>query len=178
MFGFLLLLFVCVPIIEIWLLIRIGQAIHAGPTIALVILTGIIGAALARREGARTLFRIQETMGRGEIPAQAMVEGVLVFVAGLLLVTPGVLTDCAGFLLLLPPVRAVTARKLVDHFRSRVILTGPGVHVEFRDFHARSHNPYARSDDAPLHSDIIDVAYHDVTQERTPRLHDGDDQPR
>ncbi|HRX83992.1 MAG TPA: FxsA family protein [Phycisphaerae bacterium] len=164
MFGYLLLAFICVPIVEIWLLIRIGEVIHAGPTIALVLLTGIAGAALARREGARAWFRIQETMARGEMPGLAMVEAVLVFVAGLLLVTPGVLTDCVGLALLLPPVRAWVARKLADHFRGHLVVAGPGVSMHFGAGPVGNPGPSAPPDD------IIDVEFRDVTEERKRRL--------
>jgi UPF0716 protein FxsA len=169
MFGFLLLLFICVPILEIWLLIRIGQAIEAGPTIALVILTGVLGAALARREGARTLLRIRETMARGEVPALAMVEGVMIFAAGLLLVTPGVITDCVGFATLVPPVRRWMARKLADYFRARVVVSGHTLHMNVGEFYD------AGPDAPPARDDIIDVEYRDVTDEKTQRLQESRD---
>lgn len=170
MFGYLLLAFILVPIVEIWLLIQIGSVIHLGPTIALVLLTGFAGAALARREGARAWFRIQEAMGRGELPGLAMLEAVLVFVAGLLLVTPGVITDCVGLLLLLPPVRAWTARRLAAYFSQRVVVAGPGIHMHFggRPLHDPPPGDPAADDD------IIDVEFRDVTEEREHRLPDGD----
>jgi len=144
MFFHLLLLFTLVPILEIWLLIRIGQAIDVGPTIVLVIATGVIGAALARREGLRTLTRINESLARGIMPAAEMVEGLMITVAGVALVTPGVVTDAIGLAILIPPVRAWLRRRLTDYFKKRVTLiqyppgpTGPSdkqfIDVEVRD---------------------------------------------
>lgn len=170
MFGYLLLAFILVPIVEIWLLIRIGSVIHLGPTIALVLLTGFAGAALARREGARAWFRIHEALGRGELPGLALLEALLVFVAGLLLVTPGVLTDCVGLLLLLPPVRTSAARRLADYFSRRVVVAGPGIHMHFGGRPLHDPPPAGPAPD----DDIIDVEFRDVTDERKRRLPDGD----
>lgn len=99
------LLFVLIPVVELMLLIRIGQWAGLWPTLTLVVVTGVAGAALARAEGLRVLFRFQEELGQGRIPGQALQDAIAVLVGGAFLLTPGILTDVAGFTLLLPPTR-------------------------------------------------------------------------
>ncbi len=126
MFFYLLILFIVVPMVELTLLIRIGRAISIGPTLALVVLTGLVGAAVARHQGIRTLGRIQAELAAGRIPTGQMVDGLLILLAGLLLILPGVLTDAAGFALLIPPVRRLIRRRLADRFARRVTIMHPG----------------------------------------------------
>lgn len=101
----LLLLFTLVPIAELIVLIQLGQAIGLGPTLLLIFATGVVGAWLARREGARSWWEVRRRLSRGELPASELLGGLMILVAGAFLVTPGVLTDVAGFLLLVRPVR-------------------------------------------------------------------------
>jgi len=108
-FPVLLLLFLLVPVVEIYLLIKIGGVIGAFPTVVLVILTAVIGAALARYQGLATLQRLQATMARGETPAIEVFEGVLLLVGALLLLTPGFMTDLLGFACLIPVTRRALA---------------------------------------------------------------------
>lgn len=108
----LFLLFTAVPLLELWLLVWIGTQTSALTAIALVLATGVIGATLARWQGWRVMQRVQSEMRQGILPADAMTDGVLVLVAGLLLITPGILTDAVGLGLLLPPVRALLRRQL------------------------------------------------------------------
>lgn len=118
MLGKLLLLFTVVPVVELYLLITIGGLMGAGPTIALVLGTGFMGAWLARREGSRVLRGWQESLVRGEIPKEGMTSSLLVLVGGVFLVTPGVLTDVAGILLLVPWTRrwvAAVIRRQLEH---------------------------------------------------------------
>ena len=82
-------LFLIIPIIEIYFLIKVGEVIGALPTIILVVLTAVIGAGLLRQQGLSTLARLQQNISQGKIPAQEMVEGVLLAVGGALLMTPG-----------------------------------------------------------------------------------------
>jgi UPF0716 protein FxsA len=109
-FHVLLLLFLAVPLAEIYLLIRVGGVIGAGPTVVLVVLTAVSGAFLMRMQGWRTLERVRAAMARGEVPAVELVEGALLLIAGALLLTPGFVTDSVGFALLVPPVRTALAR--------------------------------------------------------------------
>ena len=126
MFFYLLILFTAVPIVELALLIRIGRAISVGPTIALVLLTGMLGAALARHQGIRALGRIQAELAGGRMPTGPMVDGLLILIAGLLLIAPGVLTDAVGFVLLIPPARRLIRRRLAGYFARRVTIIHPG----------------------------------------------------
>jgi len=102
---YLIALFIGLPIIELALLFKLHGAVGFVPTVLLVLLTGVVGAALVRRQGIAILFRIQQEMGQGNLPAPQMMDGVMVLIAGALLVTPGLITDVTGFLLLVPFVR-------------------------------------------------------------------------
>jgi UPF0716 protein FxsA len=105
MFARLALLFILVPLIELALLVRLGQAVGFWPTLGLVVVTGIAGAALARAEGLRALRRFQQELGAGRMPGGAIQDGLAILVGGAFLLTPGLLTDVAGFALVLPPSR-------------------------------------------------------------------------
>ncbi|MDX1610327.1 MAG: FxsA family protein, partial [Halofilum sp. (in: g-proteobacteria)] len=100
-----LLLFLLVPLVEIYVLIEVGTVIGALPTIALCVLTAVVGAGLLRVQGFQTMRRAQENLNRGEIPAIEMFEGVALAFGGALLLTPGFLTDAVGFLCLVPWTR-------------------------------------------------------------------------
>jgi UPF0716 protein FxsA len=108
-FPIVFLLFLLVPLVEIYFLIVVGGIIGALPTVALVVLTAVIGAALARQQGLATLQRLQATLARGEPPAIEMLEGVLLLIGALLLLTPGFFTDALGFACLLPVTRRALA---------------------------------------------------------------------
>lgn len=112
----LLLLFVLVPLVDLVLLLQIGEWIGFGPTIALVILTGFLGAGLVRAQGLSVLSRVQQELATGKLPAEAGLEGLLLVAAGAVLLTPGVLTDLAGFACLVPPIRAALARGIRARF--------------------------------------------------------------
>ena len=101
----LFLAFTIIPIIEIYLLIEIGSMFGALTAITLVILTGFLGAFLARMQGLQTLYRIQESLREGRMPSGELLDALLIVIAGLVLLTPGFLTDSAGFLLLIPSTR-------------------------------------------------------------------------
>jgi UPF0716 protein FxsA len=112
MFTRLLALFVLLPLIELALLIQIGQWIGLGWTLALVVATGFLGATLARRQGLRAWVAIQAELRAGRMPARELMDGLLVLIGGIVLLTPGVLTDLAGFALLVPATRAAFKRGL------------------------------------------------------------------
>ena len=101
----LFLAFTIIPIIEIYLLIEIGSMFGALTAVTLVILTGFLGAFLARMQGLQTLYRIQESLREGRMPSGELLDALLIVIAGLVLLTPGFLTDSAGFLLLIPATR-------------------------------------------------------------------------
>ena len=97
--------FTIIPIIEIYLLIEIGSFFGVLTAITFVILTGFLGAFMARIQGLQTLFRIQESLREGRMPSGELLDGLLIVIAGVVLLTPGFLTDSAGFLLLIPTTR-------------------------------------------------------------------------
>lgn len=107
--GRLFLLFTVVPLIELYLLIAIGRVLGPVPTIGLVLITGALGAWFARLEGARVIRRWQEAVARQQMPKEGVIDGFLIFVGGLLLITPGILTDIAGLCMVMPFTRRVIA---------------------------------------------------------------------
>ena len=112
MLGYLILLFTIVPIGELALLIKIGQFIGVGYTLGIVVLTGITGAYLAKLQGLITLRRIQEDINNGRMPADKLFDGVLILCSGILLITPGLITDLIGFMGLIPFTRNLFKRWL------------------------------------------------------------------
>jgi UPF0716 protein FxsA len=131
MFPLITVIFLVVPIIEIYLLIQVGQVIGAGWTIFLVVFTAVIGVWLLRIQGLSTLTRAQQKMQQGELPAREILEGMGLVVAGALLLTPGFFTDTVGFFLLFPPTRIW----LVSRIASRMVVSS-AVTV---DAHKRQH---------------------------------------
>ena len=105
MFFRLLLLFTVLPIIELMLLVWVKDQTTFSFTIGLVLVTGFVGASLARWQGWRTVERMQNELAAGKMPTDAILDGVMILLAGAVLITPGILTDTFGFLLLIPPVR-------------------------------------------------------------------------
>lgn len=124
MFGILLLAFVIVPIIEIYLIIQVGSAIGGWETIALLIIDSMIGAWLVRREGFSIVARVNQALTNGKAPTDPLIDGLLVLIAGALMLTPGFLTDGVGFLLLLPPTRALVRAYLKHRFKDRIAVGG------------------------------------------------------
>ncbi len=128
MFGRLLVLFIAVPMIELVLLLRVGSKIGLLPTAAVIVVTGIIGAALTRRQGMQTLAKYQEALSQGRIPHEELIDGLLILIAGAVLLTPGFLTDAAGFLLLIPGVRLAIRNRLSRMITDKVG-SQPNIHA-------------------------------------------------
>jgi UPF0716 protein FxsA len=118
----LFLIFLLVPLAEIVVLIEVGSVIGTLPTVAMVVLTAVIGAFLVRAEGLITLQRAKTAMGQGELPAMELIEGVFILLAGALLLTPGFVTDAFGFCCLIPPLRRYVIRNFL-HQRMVVRVT-------------------------------------------------------
>ena len=116
LFKILLILFLTVPLVEIAILIKIGKVIGAGYTIALVIGTAILGAALLRTQGISTLAKVQTNINRGQLPAIELIEGLILLISGVLLLTPGFFTDMFGFLALVPILRLRLAQTFFVNF--------------------------------------------------------------
>jgi UPF0716 protein FxsA len=128
----LVVLFILLPIAEIWFIIEVGQLIGPWWTIALLIGLSVAGAWLVKWQGIFTLARMRGELMRGRMPTNQLVDGALILVAGALMLTPGFITDIFGIMLLLPPVRAVLRAPLVKRVRARVlpvdwqVRSGPG----------------------------------------------------
>lgn len=118
------LLFVIVPLLELVLLIQVGQWVGLWPTLALVAATGIAGASLARHEGLKALWRFQGELARGDLPGQAVLDGVCILLGGALLLTPGLITDAVGFSLLLPLTRRAVQRRIRRRLERQLAVDG------------------------------------------------------
>jgi UPF0716 protein FxsA len=138
MFAKLLLLFITVPLLEFFLLMKVGMRIGIVPTIATIFITGLIGAWLTRVQGLRTLRRFQEATREGRLPHEEVIDGVMILVAGAVLLTPGFLTDAIGFLLLTPPVRMVVRKRLSNYLKGRIQFVSPGASQMGRGFDNQS----------------------------------------
>jgi len=126
----LLLLFFVLPAAELMLLIEIGKRIGSVETFALIVITGIIGASMARTQGLRVLSQIREEIQTGGMPTDALVDALIILIASALLVTPGVLTDVFGFLCLVPGFRSLVKRELTRRFLKAVRENRVQMHVQ------------------------------------------------
>jgi UPF0716 protein FxsA len=117
----LLLAFVVVPIVEIWVIVQVGQAIGIVPTLVLLLADAVLGTWLFRREGRRAWTALREAIAAHRVPAKEVADGALVVVGGAFLLTPGFVTDVLGVLCLLPPTRAVLRRALTGLVRARLL---------------------------------------------------------
>ncbi len=142
-------LFIFLPLVELALLLFIGSKINWFATLSLVVLTGLVGAWLARREGLTCYRRVQQQVAGGQLPADSLLEGLMILVAGALLVTPGIITDAVGFGLLVPPIRRRIREQIVQRIKIRIVATA---------------SPPPSGGDAH-YDEIIDVEY------RTPEDH-------
>ena len=127
-------LLVVAPLVELYVLIQVGQVVGALWTVVALVLVSLLGAALLRREGRQTWRAFQTASASGRLPAREVADGALVLLAGSLLLTPGFVTDVFGLALLVPPVRAVLRRALLQYATKRVV---PGVVGGFRPPPAR-----------------------------------------
>ena len=121
------LLFVLLPLVELALLVKMGTLIGLAPTLTIVVGTGVLGAWLTRKEGVRTATAIRRELEAGQLPADELLDAALIMAAGLVLLTPGVITDLCGFLLLVRPIRTATRRRIMAVIRSRLGLAQPHV---------------------------------------------------
>lgn len=124
MFKRLLLLFTLIPVIELVLLIQVGQYIGTGPTIGIILGTALLGAYLGKREGLTVWRSFQQKLRQGQMPGHELLDGMIVLIAGALLLTPGVLTDLAGILGLLPPSRAWLRQQVLKRLQKRMVRGG------------------------------------------------------
>lgn len=175
MFIKLLLLFILVPIAELTLLIELGNYIGFFPTLGIIALTGVVGVSLARSQGFLVISRIRESLSAGKLPANSLIEGLLILIGGVMLLTPGLLTDISGFSLVIPGTRGLI-RKVVKKKLKKQINTG---NLQFR-FFGNSHSKQEKNDDYDNQqwessqeqdetwddlADSIDVEYEEIEEE-------------
>ncbi|WP_420934259.1 FxsA family protein [Alteromonas sp. A081] len=167
----LFILFAVLPILEIALLVNVGSIIGGWNTIGIVILTAFIGSYFVKREGISTLQTAQAKMQRNEMPGKELVEGLMLVVAGVLLVTPGFITDILGFMFVLPGTRHLLAAQVSKHMKMRVVIPsgGPsGANAGGFNAHGQQ-NPFG-SNGSPFDTsaknkeDVIEGEYTDNTQ--------------
>jgi UPF0716 protein FxsA len=150
----LFLAFIAVPLIEIALFIQIGGAIGLGWTLAIVVVTALIGTSLMRRQGAMALGQIKSSLSEVRDPTEPLVNGAMILFAGALLLTPGFFTDALGFALLVPGIRTVVFQAM----RSRVSVSGS---VNFSGGFTNAPKQPHR----PMQGDVIDGEYHELSDE-------------
>ncbi|MDP8248471.1 MAG: FxsA family protein [Candidatus Tritonobacter lacicola] len=129
MLGKLILLFTVVPLVELALLITVGREIGVFNTISIVVITGVIGAYLARSQGISTLGKIQSSMQRGVMPANEILDGFMILAGGLMLITPGLITDAAGFLTLIPRTRNMLKSLIVKKLKKIIDSGNVQIHI-------------------------------------------------
>ena len=164
----LFVLFVVVPIVELYVLIQIGQAIGVLWTIALLIADSILGAALMRSQGRAAWRRFNVTLAEGRVPGREVIDAVLVIFGGALLLTPGFLGDILGLILLLPPTRAIVRRVLVRRFGARLVASAAsGAQTRVFGFGTRPGQGFAGAGrGAHDDDDIVDTTATDVDPRR------------
>jgi len=145
MFRSLFILFLLVPLIEIYFLIQVGSVIGAAWTVFLVVATAVIGAGLLRQQGFSTLQRAQTSLAHGEIPAIAMLEGVALLISGAMLLTPGFFTDTIGFILLVPTFRQAVIKQLLASGQ-----------FAFRGQTMRTHGQQGYTDSSVIEGEVVD----------------------
>lgn len=158
----LFLLFAVLPIAEIMLLINVSDTIGGWNTFFIVIISAFIGAFFVKREGLNTLHQVQAKSAKGEIPGKEISEGLLLLVAGVLLVTPGFITDIVGLLFTLPYTRAPIAAALVRQFAKRQGQRGSAAQFHFYQ-QTQHHNARQTSEDNSENGETIDGEYKDKT---------------
>jgi len=148
MFRLLFVLFIIIPVIEITVLIQVGAVLGIWPTIAIVIITAWLGAKYVRQQGLATLNSVQTKMAQGQMPSDEIVTGLMLLVAGVLLVTPGFVTDFFGLILLIPAVRQTIAGSVKSHITTNSAsqqsfqFNGQGNVYEHDDISDQQDNPF------------------------------------
>jgi UPF0716 protein FxsA len=148
----LLVAFVLVPLAEIAVLIQVGSWLGVMPTLVLIVLTAVIGTGLLRHQGFAVLTRAQRQLEQGVMPVAAVFAGLCLLVAGVLLLTPGFITDTLGAVLLVPKVRALIYRQVADHLERHVVRAAPAA-------------PGAAPESEPP---ILDVEFEEIDPDETP----------
>ncbi|RXV59234.1 FxsA family protein [Fusibacter sp. A1] len=132
-FGKLVLLFTVVPFIELFLLLKLAEVTSSGFTFGVIILTGLLGAFFARQQGKKVIDSLQKEMNLGRLPGDNLIHGLCVLIGGVLLLTPGLLTDFSGFMLLIPGTRHMIVKVLKQQFSG--IVQKQAVHIYSQNVH-------------------------------------------
>jgi len=141
MFTYLVLLFTVLPAMELYLLLKIGSHIGAANTFLIIVFTGVLGAYLAKLQGFFILKRIQENLNNGNMPSSELIDGAMVLVGGIVLLTPGFITDIIGFLLLIPLTRSLIKLWVEKRFKN-VIKSGSNAHIGTFTSEQQNYNRY------------------------------------
>jgi UPF0716 protein FxsA len=139
--GFLVLLFIVVPIVEIVVIVQVGELIGLWPTLALLLADALLGALLLRYEGRGAWRRFNQAIAERRFPGREVADGLMIAIGGTLLLTPGFVTDIFGFLLLIPPTRALARRLLRGYVTRRFTVVGVGDDGA-RTHHGSAERPY------------------------------------
>lgn len=167
MLLYLVLLFTVLPVVELYLLIQLGTYTSSLFAIGVVVLTGVIGANLARWQGLQAYARVQKEMASGQMPGDSLVDGLMIFAAGIVLITPGILTDLLGFCLLIPPIRKILKAGLLVflkknakvHFQQATKMNGNWTTQSWSSDPADS-EPVVHS--SSQNAEVIDVEYRKI----------------
>lgn len=171
MLGRLILLFTVVPIVELYILIQIGNEIGAFNTIMLVLITGIVGAVLAKSEGRQIIRNIQQEMNQGKMPGDELINGLCVLVGGAMLLTPGIVTDIFGFILIIPFTRIFLIKFIKRKIKSMIKEGTVNVYYnEPKGFGSKSSSKDHRSpyeeDSQKGFGEVKDVDYEEVDEDK------------
>ncbi len=160
MFARLLILFITIPAVELILFLTLGDKIGLVRTFGIILVTGILGAWLTRLQGMRTLVRYQQAMNEGRLPHEEVMDGLMILLAGAVLLTPGFLTDTVGFLLLVPVVRGVVRKWLLKYLKGKIQIVGNGVNVtagtEYREERIPGMGKNRSQDDVIIEAEVIE----------------------
>lgn len=149
-------LFIVVPLVELYLIIEVGSVIGALWTVLLVVLTAVIGVSLLRIQGFNTLNRARQNMEMGTLPAMEMMEGMVLAVGGALLITPGFITDTLGFLCLVPATR----RAMIRYFMQRSHIHGQSFYSHGTTHYSRGHRDHGHNDHGHHKGRTIEGEFH------------------
>ncbi|NBG87306.1 FxsA family protein [Isachenkonia alkalipeptolytica] len=170
MLGRLILLFTVVPIVELYILIQIGNEIGAFNTIMLVFITGVVGAVLSKSEGRQIIGNIKREMAMGKMPGDELINGLCVLVGGALLLTPGIFTDVLGFVLVIPFTRMFLIKTIKRKIKS--MITEGTVNVYYKDSGDFTNKRSSKGEDGPFQGNsrgdfgnVKDVDYEEVEDE-------------
>ncbi len=178
---FILLTIVSIPILEVLLLVEVSEQIGTWNTFSAVLLTAFVGIIFTRREGKQVLFQVRKDTGRGILPAESLLHGILVFLGGVLLIIPGFITDTLGMLLLIPFLRSWVANHLKSSLQKSMQAGKFQVHTFTQGssggFHAHNTSKFSSFDDGFEQKEVREAQVIDIETKRLERLNTGPFEP-